>query len=389
VKKMDTGLHYPLNVELLPPGWYSGYIGEFSDEIQSGFACGQHSDDNIGVSHLRPMNVSREGKIDLSVLKYVAASYDGRRLKEGDVLFNNTNSPELIGKTAYVDESVSGLAFSNHMTAIRLCGAVYPKFAAYQLHFLWMARYYLHKCVKHVNQASISSTELGKTIPFLVPPLNEQHRIVAKIEELLSELDKGIESLKTAREQLRVYRQAVLKHAFEGTLTAHWREGNKNRLESSKSIIEHILKTRRQQWREKGKYKEPQTPDAANLSDLPPGWVWVTVDHLLTETLMNGHSVRDSTNGFPVLRLTALKSGRIDLSERKKGDWTEKDAEPYLVSQGDFYVSRGNGSKKLVGIGGLVVEKPEPIAFPDTFIRIRINSNMCDISQRPPAKPEA
>jgi type I restriction enzyme S subunit len=52
----------------------------------------------------------------------------------------------------------------------------------------------------------------------------------------------------------------------------------------------------------------------------------------------------------------------------------------HLVSQGDFYVSRGNGSKKLVGIGGLVVEKPEPIAFPDTFIRIRINSNMCDIN---------
>jgi len=54
-----------------------------------------------------------------------------------------------------------------------------------------------------------------------IPPLNEQHRIVAKIEELFSELDKGIESLKTAREQLKVYRQALLKHAFEGKLTEH------------------------------------------------------------------------------------------------------------------------------------------------------------------------
>lgn len=49
-----------------------------------------------------------------------------------------------------------------------------------------------------------------------IPPLAEQHRIVAKIEELFSELDKGIENLKTARAQLKVYRQAVLKHAFEG-----------------------------------------------------------------------------------------------------------------------------------------------------------------------------
>jgi type I restriction enzyme S subunit len=52
-----------------------------------------------------------------------------------------------------------------------------------------------------------------------LPPLAEQHRIVAKIEELFSELDKGIETLKKAQEQLKVYRQAVLKYAFEGKLT--------------------------------------------------------------------------------------------------------------------------------------------------------------------------
>jgi len=58
---------------------------------------------------------------------------------------------------------------------------------------------------------------------FPIAPLNEQHRIVAKIEELFSELDKGIENLKTAQAQLKVYRQALLKHAFEGKLTAQWR----------------------------------------------------------------------------------------------------------------------------------------------------------------------
>ena len=56
-------------------------------------------------------------------------------------------------------------------------------------------------------------------LPIPLPPLPEQHRIVAKIEELFSSLDKGIESLKTAQQQLKVYRQAVLKWAFEGKLT--------------------------------------------------------------------------------------------------------------------------------------------------------------------------
>ena len=64
------------------------------------------------------------------------------------------------------------------------------------------------------------------TINFPIAPLNEQKRIVAKIEELFSELDNGIAALKTAQEQLKVYRQAILKHAFEGKLTAKWREQN-------------------------------------------------------------------------------------------------------------------------------------------------------------------
>jgi type I restriction enzyme S subunit len=63
-------------------------------------------------------------------------------------------------------------------------------------------------------------------LTFAIPPLPEQYRIVAKIEELFSELDNGIVALKTAREQLKVYRQATLKHAFEGKLTAQWREKN-------------------------------------------------------------------------------------------------------------------------------------------------------------------
>jgi len=75
----------------------------------------------------------------------------------------------------------------------------------------------------HVTKGKFEET------PLRLPPLNEQHRIVAKIEELFSELDKGVESLEKAREQLKVYRQAVLKHAFEGKLTARWRQENQDK----------------------------------------------------------------------------------------------------------------------------------------------------------------
>jgi type I restriction enzyme S subunit len=69
--------------------------------------------------------------------------------------------------------------------------------------------------------ATMQALSFGLINPIEIPlpPLAEQHRIVTKIEELFSDLDKGIETLKTAKEQLKVYRQAVLKYAFEGRLT--------------------------------------------------------------------------------------------------------------------------------------------------------------------------
>ncbi len=70
-----------------------------------------------------------------------------------------------------------------------------------------------------------------------IPPLNEQTRIVSKLEELFSELDKGIESFKTVRKQLKIYRQTVLKHAFEGKLTEEWRKQHADELESAETLL--------------------------------------------------------------------------------------------------------------------------------------------------------
>jgi type I restriction enzyme, S subunit len=90
--------------------------------------------------------------------------------------------------------------------------------------------YYYLRASKQLAQSRASGTtflELSGSafaaLPIPIAPLNEQRRIVAKIEEQFSELDKGVESLKTAQQQLKAYRQAVLKHAFEGKLTADWR----------------------------------------------------------------------------------------------------------------------------------------------------------------------
>lgn len=103
-----------------------------------------------------------------------------------------------------------------------------------------------------------------KRIPINLAPFAEQHRIVAKIEELFSELDKGIESLKTAHAQLKVYRQALLKHAFEGKLTADWREQNKDKLETASALQQRIQQNAPLATNSKSPTGKPAANKAAN-----------------------------------------------------------------------------------------------------------------------------
>ncbi len=108
------------------------------------------------------------------------------------------------------------------------------------------AFYFLQSKYQQINSRAKGSgtphvdPDLLWNYEFPIPPLNEQRRIVSKIEELFSELDRGVESLEKAGEQLKVYRQAVLKHAFEGKLTTQWREENKDKLETSEQLLARI-----------------------------------------------------------------------------------------------------------------------------------------------------
>lgn len=112
------------------------------------------------------------------------------------------------------------------------------------------------------------------------------------------------------------------------------------------------------------------------MSHLPPGWMRLDLQSVLAEPLSNGRSVRDRQGGFPVLRLTALRGGRVDPNEAKEGAWDRAEAERFLIKQGDLLVARGNGSLHLVGRGGLVQSSPPEVAYPDTLIRVRPDARL-------------
>jgi len=152
-------------------------------------------------------------------------------------------------------------------------------------------------------------------IQLLIAPTLEQHRIVAKIEELFSELDNGIENLKKAREQLKTYRQAVLKYAFEGKLTKEWR--NVNNVYNNNYFTQLKFKIDKFNDNKSGQDLPRRLPpiDLKKLKSLPFGWVWIEAHKIC-------QSVRDGTHdtpkyiktGIPLVTSKNLRNGKVDFS---------------------------------------------------------------------------
>lgn len=225
----------------------------------------------------------------------------------------------------------------------------------------------------------------------LLPPLPEQHRIVAKIEELFSELDKGIESLKTAREQLKVYRQALLKHAFEGKLTAQWRAENRDKLESADALLARIQAEREQryrqqlqQWEAAGKSgSKPKAPkslppltaeELAELPKLPTGWEWEKLGNIAD--LIGGVTKGKNLDGkktvsLPYLRVANVQDGYLDLSDIKYIEVEEQDKNKYRLEYGDVLYTEG-GDKDKLGRGAVWHSQIESCIHQNHIFRARV-----------------
>ncbi len=242
--------------------------------------------------------------------------------------------------------------------------------------------------VKHLSSKTIEE------IPLPLPPLMEQQCIVFKIEELFSELDKGVESLKTARAQLDFYRQAVLKHAFEGKLTDQWREENKGNLETPDQLLDRIKQDRKaryeqqlQEWNAEGtKRSKPKAPkslplltvgELAELPELPEGWSCTRFGLLDIELKRGpfGSSITKSMfvpSGFKV-----YEQGNAIYREASRGSYFINDEKyeelsAFAVLPGDFIVS-------CAGTVGRLFEIPDNAmagVINQALMRIRINNTI-------------
>jgi type I restriction enzyme S subunit len=222
-------------------------------------------------------------------------------------------------------------------------------------------------------------------------PLAEQHRIVAKIEELVSELDAGVELLKKLKAKLKRYRQAVLKAAVEGKLTKDWREAHQGELEPASVLLERILKERREKWeaeqlaqmKAKGKtpkddswklkYKEPVAPDTSDLPELPKGWVWANIE-IIGEVSggLTKNSKRDKLPlKMPYLRVANVYADSLQLDDVKQIGINQAEIDRVLLEKGDLLVVEGNGSIDQIGRVALWDGSISPCLHQNHLIKVR------------------
>lgn len=262
----------------IPPTWNWSTINDACLKVQDGTHFSPQNQLAQGAfRYITAKNVRPSG-LDLSNVSYLAedehrAIYKRCDPKKGDVLLvkDGVNTGDAAVNT--LDEEFSLLS--------SVC-LLRPRPALLYSQFL---RYYLLSPVGYrmltgqMTGTAIKRIILGriKESPVPIAPLDEQRTIVAEIEKQFSRLDESVAILKRVKANLKRYKAAVLKAAVEGKLTEAWRKQHPD-VEPASKLLERILAERRAKWKGKGAYKEPIATDPSNLSPLPEGWTWASVD---------------------------------------------------------------------------------------------------------------
>jgi type I restriction enzyme S subunit len=225
-----------------------------------------------------------------------------------------------------------------------------------------------------INQQALA------TKPVPVPPLNEQKRIVTKIEALQARSNAAREALDAIPPLLEKFRQSVLAAAFRGDLTKAWRQANPD-VEPATELLARIRAERRRRWEEanpRKKYVEPEPVDADGLPELPEGWCWASVDELvqssrtgLVRSATEQHSV-EIRGALPYVRMQHFDlQGRFDFTDLTYVELSPQERSDYELRPGDILFNTRN-SYELVGKVAVWALDSPPHVFNNNIRALRV-----------------
>jgi len=204
------------NDRQLPDGWQWVKLGELIQVAQPGFACGER--DVQGVIQLRMNNLDTRGNLIWDDFIRIPATTDQilkYKLATNDVVFNNTNSTELVGNSALFVEQKEPVVYSNHFTKIRtITEKLEPSYLSSWLVHQWQKGTFSNLCNRWIGQSAVKNDKLlDLLIP--LPPLSEQKRIAAILNEQMEAVEKARKAteaqLEAAKALPAAYLRAVLR----------------------------------------------------------------------------------------------------------------------------------------------------------------------------------
>ena len=353
------------------------------------------------ISLLRATNIQNY-YLNFDDLVYVPSDKvkDEQILRKNDIIFAmSSGSKHLVGKSAKYNSDIN-ITFGAFCSALRVSELLEPAFFAY---FFQTKEFRLG--ISLISKGSNINNLKNEHIldyEIYLPPLNEQKRIVQKIEELFSEIDDGIRSLETAKKQLDIYREAILIQAFEGKLTEEWRRNHQNLVFTTEILKSKFSDERKfryeneiEKWKASVKEwelkqlegRKPIKPRApkdvqklthdtlSTLPAIPSEWYWDTLGNI-TSGVEYGTSAKSQESGsVPVIRMGNIQQGVIDWDDLVYTS-DEQEIKQYELKAGDVLFNRTN-SPELVGKTA-IYKGEQPAIFAGYLIRVNHYSNLID-----------
>jgi len=364
----------------LPRGWVWTNVSSVANLVRGvSYRKEESSKEPKGgyIPILRANNI--DGELNFSKLVYVPRKRvsDEQIIKAFDILIAmSSGSKELVGKASQANRNFDG-GFGAFCGLVRVTQEIDRKYAG----FFFQSPNYRSAISRLSSGVNINNLRRDhiESMPIPLPPLSEQHSIVAKIEELFTKLDAGVEALNKIKAQLKRYRQAVLKHAFEGKLTEEWRQAHKHELEPASSLLERIKQKRLKTA--KGKYKDLSPLDITGLPELPKDWVWVTlkeigandknaiVDGPFGSNLKVSDYIEDDT-GVPVLTTKNLEYGYNKKQLRYISHEKFEQLRRSEVRSGDILVAKIGSCGKT----GVYPDNMPSAMIPANLLKMTVNS---------------
>lgn len=298
---------------------------------------------------LRANNIV-SGTLYFEDLVYVPQRYisDVQFIKRDDIIFcMSSGSKHLVGKSAKAVSDFRG-SCGAFCALFRPLELVDPNYLSY----FFQGPYYKRIISEISKGTNINNLKREHIVDLVVPlpPLPEQRRIVAKIEELFSELDKGAELLKTMQQQLKVYRHAVLKAAFEGTLTEEWRNNYCSNISNNKL-------------------------SSKKLYDLPREWTWARLSQIADRIQIGPfgsqlHKYDYQEEGLPIINPKHIQDQNIKPEERISKSKT-LELPQYILAKNDIVMGR----RGEMGRSAPISDKEEGWICGTGSLFIRLGSN--------------